>query len=349
MQKGDDPYEILGVEEEATTSEIRKAYRKLAVVHHPDKQSTEQGREEAHHIFARIACAYELLSDEEKRKEYDEQQEEGPEDEHPGFDGNAEYDYEDYPFDPTRHAGSTALVPATDKTGKSWFKKKPKKKKPMHFSDPYEVFKRAFKEEFGYEYPGAKWDNIDVGGKDVHHRAKNAPLALENGGVGDNEPPPEKKKGGILSLFKGKKKDKQLVEYKGDGKGGKNAENKPGYKKPPGNNRPTSMETKTTKIEHDDGTTETITETTITRPDGSKETMRQTDMPEKNTHKWTKPKDPPAAETPKQLTSGKEGQKMLTNGGGEKGKAPSKGKTKKALANGGKGDGKKKTKALTNG
>ena len=34
MQKGDDPYEILGVSEDAEVSDIRKAYRKLAVKHH---------------------------------------------------------------------------------------------------------------------------------------------------------------------------------------------------------------------------------------------------------------------------------------------------------------------------
>ncbi|CAB9514050.1 protein DnaJ [Seminavis robusta] len=361
MQKGDDPYEILGVSEEAEKSEIRKAYRKLAVQHHPDKQSTEEGREKAHHIFARIACAYELLSDDEKRKEYDEQQaeaeaeHEGDDDdddewEKPGFDGNATYDY---PFDPSRNAGSTALVVATEKTGKSWFgkKNKKKKKKPMHFSDPYEVFKRAFKDEFGYEYPGAKWDNIELTGKDIHHRGKNAPLALENGGVGDNAPPEEKekkKKGGILTLFKRKKEDQQLTVHKGDKGGGGGggdgavANNKP----PPGNNRPSSMETKTHKIEHDDGTVETITETIITRPDGSQEKMRQTDMPEKGTHNWTKPNENAGGgkKDQKMLTSGKEGQKLLTNGGGDdKKKAAKKKEPKKKITNG------EKKKAITNG
>lgn len=349
MQKGDDPYEILGVETDASTSDIRKAYRKLAVVHHPDKQATEEGREKAHHIFARIACAYELLSDEEKRKEYDEQQDEAPEEEHPGFDGNCVYDYDFTPSDPD----CTALALPTEKTGKSFnpFKKKPKKKKPFHFTDPYEVFKRAFKEEFGYEYPGAKWDNIEKTGKDVHNRAKNAPLALENGGVGDKdnaaannaggEGEDKKKKGGILALFKRKKDDQQLTVYKGDGK---TPEEKPGYKQPPGNNRPTSMETKTTQIEHDDGTIETITETTITRPDGSTETMRQTDKPEKATHDWTKPKE---KEEVKKLTNGeKQDQKMLTDGK-QKGKAPP--KNQKKLTNGDDKKKKEKPKAITNG
>jgi curved DNA-binding protein CbpA len=326
MQRGDDPYAILGVAEDAEKSEIRRAYRSLAVKHHPDKQPTEEGREKAHHIFAKIACAYELLSDDEKRKEYDEEQE------------------HDYPFDPNRNAGSRAIVPATEKTGKSFnpFKKKKKKKKPMHFHDPYEVFKRAFKEEFGYEYPGAKWDNIEVTGKDVHYRGKNAPLALENGGTGDQPADEEKKKkGGIMTLFKRKKEDQQLTVYKGDGKGGKGASSTVASKggPPPGNNRPVSMETKSHKIEHPDGTVETITETTITRPDGSTETMRQTDKPELKTHNWTAPKEPAKGggkKDQKLLTSGKEGQKRLTNGGGK-----GKNDTKK--------NNKEKTKMLTNG
>jgi len=332
MQKGDDPYEILGVAVDAETSEIRKAYRKLAIVHHPDKQPTEEGREKAHHVFAKIACAYELLSDDVKRKEYDEQQDDDDDDHH-GFDGNATYDY-DYPMDPSRNAGSTDLAKPTEKTGKSFnpFRRKKKGPKPMHFSDPYEVFKRAFKEEYGYEYPGAKWDNIEPDAKDIHNRGKHAPLAIENGpasggGGGDDK----KGGGGILTLFKGKKKDNQLAVYKGDGK----SNNKEPYKQPPGNNRPSSMETKTTQIEHPDGTVETITETTITRPDGSTESMRTTDMPEKNTHNWTKPKEDAGAgkKNLKQLTSGKEGQKMLTNGKDNKKK----------------GKDKKKTLAITNG
>ena len=336
MQTGDNPYEILGVKEDAETGEIRKAYRSLAVLHHPDKQPTEEGREKAHHIFARIACAYELLSDDEKRKEYHEQQEEAREAwdsneegsyEPPGFDGNATYDY---PFEP-RNAGSTALVHATDKTGKKFnpFRRK-KQKKPFHFSDPYEVFKRAFKEEFGYEYPGAKWDNIDKDGKAIFHNAKNAPLAIENGGHGDKDTGGKKKGGGILSMFRGKKSE-ALTVY--DDKKAK--EKISSYKQPPGNNRPTSMETKTHKIEHPDGSIETITETIITRPDGSTESSRTTDMPEKGSRNWSKPKEGGSGADKgkplKQLTSGKEKQKMLTNGGAKK-KKPE--KKQLAIANG---------------
>ncbi|KAF5100387.1 hypothetical protein DV451_002614 [Geotrichum candidum] len=58
-----DYYEVLGVARDATTAEIRKAYRKLALSHHPDKVP-EEGRVEAESKFKEISQAYEILSDE---------------------------------------------------------------------------------------------------------------------------------------------------------------------------------------------------------------------------------------------------------------------------------------------
>lgn len=57
-----DYYEVLGVARDATTAEIRKAYRKLALSHHPDKVP-EEGRVEAESKFKEISQAYEILSD----------------------------------------------------------------------------------------------------------------------------------------------------------------------------------------------------------------------------------------------------------------------------------------------
>ncbi len=63
-----DFYSVLGVSSSATVAEIKKAYRKLAMQYHPDKNP---GQKEAEARFKEITSAYEVLSDEKKRAAYD--------------------------------------------------------------------------------------------------------------------------------------------------------------------------------------------------------------------------------------------------------------------------------------
>lgn len=67
--KSNDYYEVLGVARDASESEITKAYRKLAQKHHPDKNINR--KQQAEEEFKCIAEAYEVLTDPEKRKNYD--------------------------------------------------------------------------------------------------------------------------------------------------------------------------------------------------------------------------------------------------------------------------------------
>ena len=63
-----DYYEVLGVSKTASDDEIKKAYRKLAVKYHPDKNP---GNKEAEEKFKEISEAHEVLSDKQKRARYD--------------------------------------------------------------------------------------------------------------------------------------------------------------------------------------------------------------------------------------------------------------------------------------
>jgi len=65
---GTDYYKTLGVNKTATDDEIKKAYRKLAMKYHPDHTKGDKSAEEK---FKKISEAYAVLSDKEKRKQYD--------------------------------------------------------------------------------------------------------------------------------------------------------------------------------------------------------------------------------------------------------------------------------------
>ena len=63
-----DYYTVLGVDKKSSKDEIKNAFRKLAMKYHPDKTKGDKKAEEK---FKEVNEAYEVLSDDEKRKKYD--------------------------------------------------------------------------------------------------------------------------------------------------------------------------------------------------------------------------------------------------------------------------------------
>lgn len=126
-----DYYEILGVQKSASAAEIKKAYRALALKWHPDKNPDSKA--EAETKFKEINEAYQVLSDEKKRKTYDQ------------FGHSA--------FDPASGMGSDPFAGGFRQGGPfTWTYSSsagPAGAQNFDFGDPFEIFEQFFGGGFG--------------------------------------------------------------------------------------------------------------------------------------------------------------------------------------------------------
>ena len=94
MSEQDDLYKILGVNENDSDEIIKKAYKKLAIRWHPDKN--QGNREEAERKFKEISHAFSVIGDKDKRKEYDSMR-------RGGFSSNGNFQGHDFNFHNNDH------------------------------------------------------------------------------------------------------------------------------------------------------------------------------------------------------------------------------------------------------
>lgn len=275
----DDPYSVLNVSRGATADEIKKAYRKLALKHHPDRKTDAKEKEEANHKFASISHAYEVLSDPSLKREYDSLT--------------------------TSGGGSKKSSSSSGGVAKGF--------RPV-FTDPYEIWKKDFEDEFGFEYPGAQYDFISH-----DDAAKNHPQLLAAPAS------PTKSKKGKKDKKDKSKKDKKSAAAKGptpeqakENQIVKKDDNSSALVVSAGiNNRPIEME----RIVEKQGPI-TVTKIKMKRPDGSTEwvTMRTGIPGAKPKHKMIEgPAQNKMIEGPKQnkMIEGEKKKKkfpLLTNG-----------------------------------
>lgn len=136
------PYGILGVDRNATLKHIKSSYRKLALIYHPDKlppNASDAEKKVAHTNFAAIGSAYEILSDEGRRREYDLESTQHQQHQRNGDNHSRQQQYQQHGGDHDDFFGGMFNDP--------FFASSFGRRSHFQFTDPFELFERFFEEE----------------------------------------------------------------------------------------------------------------------------------------------------------------------------------------------------------
>jgi DnaJ-domain-containing protein 1 len=254
----DDHYKTLGLDPDASSIDIKKAYRKLALQFHPDKQaqSSDAERESASSQFAKIAAAYEILSDDEERKQYDMRRKYGgaPGTRYTTCDSPCNSPGPTSPSRP-KHSSSRPAKAESNHTSTApssfQFSYDPTKVKSR---DPQAIFREVFGKDFNAVYPDATMTTSSV------PKSPSTP-GTKGKKVATTSPSPGRTKTDVRVRSPSTKTPTQSSS-----------------KKAPihnGHEDIMSMSSSTRTVVHADGSHEVITETTIIKKDGSKQTSME--------------------------------------------------------------------------
>jgi len=151
-QQNEDLYETLNLPRSATQSQIKTAYRKLALKFHPDRQSTPEEKHKCSDIFTSIGNAYEVLSDKHRKVAYDRYGTTDPD--------NAEYTTSNEYSSTRQQQHNSSDQPSTGRffRGRDPFQDQfftrsgNGQQEHAGFTDPFDLFQQFFGEDYSHRF-----------------------------------------------------------------------------------------------------------------------------------------------------------------------------------------------------
>ena len=293
------PYGILGVDRNATLKHIKSSYRKLALIYHPDKlppNASDAEKKVAHTNFAAIGSAYEILSDEGRRREYDFESTQHQQHQRNGDNHSRQQQYQQHGGDHDDFFGGMFNDP--------FFASSFGRRSHFQFTDPFELFERFFEEEMmgtHHNHNNRSSSSGRGGGSSFHSHSSSSSSSpfsdpffsssmgsMGVGGLFGNANQMRRSHFGMadslmsqMSMFGGHNQNQQQFMSGSNGGGGHSSysftssSSSSGF----GGGQSISTSTRTTIV---NGVKKTVTERTVVHPDGRRRVERYVDSSEQD-------------------------------------------------------------------